>query len=42
MCAVMSDTNILAVEPVSPVSCELGPQWIVLVCPAHHTDAQLE
>ena len=30
-----------AADPLSPVSCEVWPQWIGLVCPAHPTDALL-
>uniref|UniRef100_A0A8C2FYS8 asparaginase n=1 Tax=Cyprinus carpio TaxID=7962 RepID=A0A8C2FYS8_CYPCA len=33
---------ILAADPLSPVSCEVRPPWIILVCSAHPTDAQLD
>ena len=41
-CAVVSGTKMLAADPLSPVSCQVGPPWIGIVCPAHPTDDQLE
>lgn len=35
-----SGTKTLAVDPLSPLSCELEPPWIWLVCQAHPTDAR--
>ena len=35
-------TKTLAADPLSPVSWEVGPPWIPLVCPAHPPDARLD
>lgn len=39
---MLSHTKVSAADPVSPLSCEVGPPWIGLACPAHPTDAQLD
>lgn len=41
-CAVVSCSNMLAADLLSPVSCEMGPPWIWFDCPANPTDAQLD
>ncbi len=41
-CAVVSGTKMLAANPLSPVSWEVGPPWMGLVCSAHPTDAWLD
>ena len=41
-CVVVSGTKTLAADSLSPVSCEVGPQWIRLVCSAHLQDAWLD
>lgn len=41
-CAVISATKMLATDPLSPLSLEVGPPWIECVCPAHRIDAQLD
>ena len=41
-CAVVSGTKMLAADSLSPVSCEVGPPCIRLVCPAHPTNAWLD
>jgi len=39
---VVSGTKMLAADPLSPVSCEVGPPWIGIVCSEHPTDARLD
>ncbi len=41
-CAVVSGTKMLAADPLSLVSWEVGPPWIGLVCSSHPTDARLD
>lgn len=41
-CGVVSATKMLANDPLSRGSGEVGPPPIDLVCPAHPTDARLD
>lgn len=41
-CENNPEPSTLATDPLSPVSCELEPPWIRLVCPAHPKDASLD
>lgn len=41
-CAAVSCSKTLAADPLSPVSCEVGPPWIALVCPTHPINARLD
>uniref|UniRef100_A0A3B4CC65 Calponin-homology (CH) domain-containing protein n=1 Tax=Pygocentrus nattereri TaxID=42514 RepID=A0A3B4CC65_PYGNA len=39
-CPVVSGTEVLAPDPLSPVSCEVEPSWIGLLVPAHPADVK--
>lgn len=40
-CAGVSGTKTLAAEPLNPVSCKVGSQWIGLACAGHPTNVHL-
>lgn len=39
---MVAGTDMSAADPLSPVSCKVGPLWIELVPSAHPTDIQLD